>query len=288
MIDLRIVNNVPHQAASIAHVEVPNVTVRDNISLLDYASQNAENSIGFYNSRGITQALPPTTLIIPPSTVGMSTLLTDDLVLGNRSVLSKGVTFGESLFYRTYLGRGPAIRVVADSGTVAITVDATSVSYSATSITYTDKSTRQIVKEINEAADGIKAQLLTPTTADFTTGSFSATAASGIALYNKTYHRVYSPNASTTDLEAARDTIKQSVDVLVDGKKTNELSWDIWVDKYETNGFIVALYLDRQTATGKTFQVRFNAIDQNGNVSQSRIEIINSEPYLAESIDYTV
>jgi len=285
VIKLRMINEVSTQAAAVSYVEINSATVRDNLSLLDYGSQRAANAVDFYHSQGLVHVLPSSGTPAISNTLSLSSLLTNDLVLGNRSVLSPGVTHGPSLFYRAFLGQGPSIRLVSTSGSVAVTVSATQISYNATVITYTSKSTRQVVKEINDAADGLLAHLLQATTASFTTGVLSVGIA-GKYLYAATYKRVYASDASTTDLEAARATIKSSVDVLVDGKKTSELAWDLWIEKYETNGFIVGIYVDRKTSSGKTYQVRYNSIDQGGNISHSETEILNVLPYLEEGIDY--
>jgi len=286
--ELRLINRVPPtQGASISFVEVPVATVGKNISLLDYASQRAANSAEYYHTDGYTRVIPPSSNHPGTSSDSPTGLASPDFIFGNKTTLAQSVTDASLLFYRAFVGRGPQVRVKATSSNVTLTISSTQVSFNSTVITYTGHSTRYVVKKINDAADGLVAQLLYAGEATFSTSQSPMTVTTaGSSLYASVYKKVYAPEASTTDLNAARETIRASVELLIDGSKSSQVAWDIWVDSYDTDGFIVELYVSRKSFLGRTLQIRYNSINTSGVVQQSVVEVVNPEPYITETVDY--
>lgn len=287
MLELRIMNRVDPYSAPVAFVESTEASVDKNVVVIDKASENAANSNRFYGGEEYVVAFPSTGKTIAADTPLSKEIVSDEFVVGNRSVLSKDILVGKNLFFRSFLGKGAVIELVSDSGSVNVTVSGTQVSYNSTVITWTNKSTRQVVKEINDAADGITAVLIEAVESNFEADTLSVTT-SGVKMYQDDYHRLYAPNASTSDLDLAREVIKPQIELFIDGKKSNEMAWDIEVEAYETNGFLVSLYLERRSVKDQTVEVRFNAISQASVVQQGRTEVCNAEPYLRVGTHFTL
>lgn len=289
-LSLRLLNTAPRQSAPIAYIEVPIACVRDNVTVLNHAGLRPSNAAEHHAVEHIVRVVEPSSNYVVPTSSDSERMATDGFILGSRAVLSQGVTHAPALFYKYFLGRGPQI-LVKRTGSVDVTVTVTStlVSFNGTHIRWAGRSTRWIVKKINDADDGVVAQLLTSGAASLKTGTVSATS-TGQYIYNASYYLVHAPNASTSDLDAARQTIKATVDVLSDGQKTSLVNWDLWVESYDSteSGFLCALYVDRKSFSGRTFTIRFPAIDLSGNITRSRTEVINAEPYLSESVQYDI
>lgn len=283
MIELRLLPNVPPQAAGIAHIYSKPISIKDNVSLVDMTRDRGAAVHDFYLTQGTIEENGKTGAQV-------THLSTNNLVLGNRSVLSKNVKIGARLFYRYFIGDWNAL-YLRDPGTVGptITVTSTHVNVNAgplKSYSITGKTVGEIAKEIaaDFATHGLKVAVLSNTAAAFKTGVYGSFPGS---IKKSSYYRVYNADTSTFDLDVAREDIKRTIEIVVDGQKNSEISWDINVFEYETNGFLVELYLDRLPEQGKTYQVKYVAIDQAGNLS-NRIEIINPLPYLFEDVDYTI
>ena len=291
MIEPRLVNNLSNQMAPIGYVEPILPTVTENISLIDKSLEVPENSILVSSTELIRTAVPgslPTSLgSIPPF------IYSKDIVLGNKAVLTKDINEEIPLFYKYYLGRIVAFFLASTSGTVSVTIDTTQITFNSTTVTYTGKSVREIVKEINDANDGLKAFLVSSlprtniNTISLKTGTYSV-GTSGTNIDFDTDIRVHSPTASTSDLDLARETIKKEVEVLIDGQKTARIKWDLYVESYDTNGFRVALYLDKKFISGKTIQVKYRGINSQGNLFNDLIEVVNPEPYLFNGFHYNL
>lgn len=280
MIDLRLLSRVPEQAAPLAYVSSKPMSVMDNVSLVDYSRVRTANSVDFYQA--------PTTVEYDVKTAGNKNLYTKYVVVGNRSVLSPTVGEGQRLFYRYRPGGWPSIFITADSGTVSVEVGSNSIKVGSTTYSTVNKTVREVVKTINDdSGNGVAAYTLHPTSVKLKSGAYVATT-TGITIKNNTYVRVYNTEASVTDLDAARETIKRTIEILADGEKAGDLAWDIVVDEYETNGFLVSLYVDRKNEDGKTYQIRYPAISQAGTVQNNRTEVVNALPYLIEGLDYTL
>src|SRR3990167_91934 len=299
MLELRLLNFVPDQAAPLAFVETAISNVAENISLIDFSTERASNAAEYYNTRGFVRVVAPSGNHPHPSSDPPIEVLCSDFVLGNKTVLSQGVSHSPPLFYRYFLGRGPQIRLQSSSGNITFTVNSTEIQFGSKIINWTGKSTRQIVKEINTSGQNLRAQLLNASECSFesdsftvgtsTTEVFSKSSSTQNIIYNSSHKFVYAPNASTTDLEAARHTIKSNIEILVDGRKTSQVFWDLWVSYYDSTktGFVCELYVDKAGFQGNTFQVRYDAIDTSGNLYPQTVEVINPESYLVENIHYT-
>lgn len=281
MLELRLLENVPPQAAPIAFVRTKPISVPENVSLIDL-SRREGNALAFFGESGTVE------LDDKPGASRRS-LFSDAITLGNRSVLSSALIEPTPLFFAYRMGRSVAFELVADSGSIDVSVTETTITINAQPpITLTGKSTREVVEEINaQSANNVSAFLIYPAVASLETGSFTATT-SGVELFFSDYHRVYAPAASTSDLIAARETIRNLIEVLVDDEKSSELRWDIEVTAYEENGFLVTFYADRKPIEGRTYKVRYPSIDRNGVIENHHSEVLNLSPYLLEDRDYTV
>jgi hypothetical protein len=275
VLELRLLNRVPDQAAALAFVQSKPLSVIDNISLLDYSRESQANAAEFFQTPGTTRNL--------------DRLFSTDFVLSNRSVVSKSLAEGAPLFYKYPVGRHASLSLIADSGSVSVEISSTTIVINAQApITWVGKTVREVVKEINDqTANAATAYVLYPSAAAFETGSFTATS-DGVSINNASFNKVYAPEASTTDLAAAKDTIRKQIEVLVDSQKTNEVFWDIEVESYDTDGFIVYLYTNRRNLDGKSYQIRYRALSPVGQVLNGVVEVINALPELVEGRDYTL
>lgn len=299
MPNLRIVNTVGDRTAGISFVESENVSVFDNCNVIDFASQIPENSGDAFGSVRYVRVTLPSDDHPRPDFIQNEQLTTTDFIAGYRSVLSAGKSSGEALFYKYYIGRGPLLLVKSTASTAFnVVVNALTIQWTnpdtagASTVEWASgSSTRKVVNLINEENNGLKAMVLYAGEASFATGTFSATTA-GTKLYAPDYKLVYAPNASTSDLDEAKEVIRNQITVLADGEKSGLLDWDIEVEEYDstTGGFLVALYTSKRNFNNFTFWVRYRAISTaSGNtVTNNEVEVINPEPYMASGIHYTI
>ena len=103
MLELRLLNFVPDQAAPIAFIETAVTNTTENISLLDFSTSRAANSAEFYNAQSFVRVVAPSGNHPYPSSNPPREVLGSDFVLGNRTVLSQGVSHSPILFYRYLL-----------------------------------------------------------------------------------------------------------------------------------------------------------------------------------------
>lgn len=289
MIELKLVNEVCDQAAPISYVYSPSMTIPDNVNLVDYSADRSTNSRQFYQTVSTIEYIDKT------GAQGL-VLYSDDIVVGNRSVLSSAVSVGTPLFYEYKIGRWGAFYIMRPTGAgaadIVVGTDRITLEVDATTkftYPYVGMSTRQLIKNVKAdyGSHSTNTYLIYPGKDSLLPGTYSVGTSPTVIKF-ASYMRVYNPQASTSDMSLARDTIKKSIEILADGQKTTEINWDIECNSYETNGFLCTLYIDKKSQIGKTYQIRYSAIDRSGNIYPNTVENINAFPYLVSDKDYTL